>query len=458
MINWTISSTDSGLKVWSTELMVPFKFAEKEDYAEWGRAVLIAPSEMASQSGSDLEVRTQFVTTGALNGTNDTRFRCAACNWPTFGFSERLGSVSASPVSRKFVVGNIREDNINWLGVPQKAYWLDHWEDADAMIDFFWNDFEDSLTRADELDMKVLDDAFAAGGQGYADILTFSLRQAYAGNEFALTDLRPVLYQKEISSGAFMQTVDVIYPAAPMFIYFNITYLELLLEPLFYMMENRVWSEPFAMHDIGARYPNAVGQGYGGDMPVEESANMLMMVGDIVFHPQKSEAEGRAYAAKHYEVMSTWANYLLENCLYPVDQLSTDDFIGTTELNSGLALKGILGMAAFAKISGLVGNTSQETLFNQKVAEYVPIWFNESLHVDGDHLKMEYNVTNGYQFKYNALHDHLLELNVVPANVYAMEAAYYLSKNEPYGIPFVSTHDYTKSGTCEKGFTHVFVC
>jgi len=348
-------------------------------------------------------------------------------------------------VSSRFIVGNVRHENINWLGEPQMAYWLTMWSDFLEMIDFFWTDYSVAVEAADVLDTQLLTDSFNAGGQAYADIITFSLRQAYAGNEFALTDNRPIYYQKEISSGAFMQTVDVIYPAAPMFIYFNVTYLELLLEPLFYQMENGVWNMSFAMHDIGARYPNAVGQGYGGDMPVEESANMLMMVGDIVFHPRTSINHARQYALDHYDIMTKWATYLVENCLYPVEQLTTDDFIGHTQLNSGLALKGILGMATFARLSALVGNVPNELYYRQLVQEYIPIWFAESLHTDTDHLKMEYNVTDGYQFKYNALHDKLLDLNVVPELVYQMEADYYLTKLEDYGIPFVSTHDYTKS-------------
>jgi hypothetical protein len=56
-----------------------------------------------------------------------------------------------------------------------------------------------------------------------------------------------------------------------MYYYLNIDYLRLLLEPLFFQMEEGVWTQPFAMHDIGAPYPNGLGQAYGGDMPVEES-------------------------------------------------------------------------------------------------------------------------------------------------------------------------------------------
>ena len=157
-------------------------------------------------------------------------------------------------------------------------------------------------------------------------------------------------------------------------------------------------------------------------------------------------ADGLAYAQKHFEIMEQWADYLYHNCLYPVNQLTTDDFIGPTELNSGLALKGILGMASFAKIAEFIGNTEVSTFYKDAVANFTPIWLMESLHQDKDHLKMEYNVTDGYQFKYNAFHDKLLGLNVVPQEVYEMESNYYLTKLEPYGIPFVSTHDYTKSG------------
>jgi len=144
-------------------------------------------------------------------------------------------------------------------------------------------------------------------------------------------------------------------------------------------------------------------------------------------------------------MMAVWANYLYENCLYPVDQLTTYDILGPTQLNSGLALKGILAMKTFAKLSEFVGNTSQADFYNAAVEEFVPIWRMESLHNNGDHLKMEYNVTDGYQFKYNAFQDKLLGLDVVPADIFQMEADYYLTKLEPYGIPFASIRDFTKS-------------
>jgi hypothetical protein len=339
----------------------------------------------------------------------------------------------------------VREVAINWLHTPQNALWLEYWPTTAAMVDFFWSDQIEAQATADALDLKLLTESFASGGQYYADIISLSLRQGYGANEFAGNASHPILYQKEISSGAFMNTVDVIYPAAPMYYHLGVQYLRYLLDPLFWQMENGIWTEEYSAHDIGDIYPHAIGNGYSGPMPIEESANMIMMVANIAFHPDTPQAEGRAYALSHYPILSQWANYLFHNCLYPVDQLTTDDFIGHTELNSGLALKGILGMKTFARISTLVGNETAAAFYDQAVADFVPIWINESMHVDRDHLKMEYNVTNGYQFKYNAFHDKLLDLNVVPQSIYDLESAFYLTKVEPYGIPFVNRHDYTKS-------------
>jgi hypothetical protein len=120
-----------------------------------------------------------------LDNTNDPLFRCASCDWPTFGFAQNLGAVSQIPQSVRYVVGNVREENVNWLGTSQKALWLEYWPTLGELVDFFFTDHDSALMRADALDMKLLNDAFTSGGQFYADIITFSLRQSYAGNEFS---------------------------------------------------------------------------------------------------------------------------------------------------------------------------------------------------------------------------------------------------------------------------------
>jgi hypothetical protein len=175
---------------------------------------------------------------------------------------------------------------------------------------------------------------------------------------------------------------------------------------------------------------------------------MIFMVANYLFHPSTAAADAKAYAAKHYKILSSWAEYLYNNCLYPTNQLTTDDFIGQTQLNSGLALKGIVSMKAFSEIAKLVGNTNETHFYTNASSSYIQTWVTESQSADKSHLKLEYNVTDGYELKYNAFQDKLLNLKLVPSNIYTEEAKYYLTKEGQYGIPFVSTHDYTKTGMC----------
>lgn len=136
----------------------------------------------------------------------------------------------------------------------------------------------------------------------------------------------PLMFQKEISSNGNTNTVDVLYPASPFFLYANPALLRHLLQPLYEFQEGGLYPRGYCIHDLGAHFPNATGHIDGDDeyMPVEESGNFILMT--YAYYKFTGDA---AYLRDHYALLTRFADYLVRFSLVPASQLSTDDFAGT---------------------------------------------------------------------------------------------------------------------------------
>ena len=107
------------------------------------------------------------------------------------------------------------------------------WFPQDAeLVQFHYSDFAEAKALASNYSEQLRIDAYQSGSTNYVDIVALSARQAMGATSFSGTPENPLLFLKEISSNGNSQTVDVIFPAFPFFLYTQPRWLAYLLEPL----------------------------------------------------------------------------------------------------------------------------------------------------------------------------------------------------------------------------------
>ncbi|MFF7334714.1 glutaminase domain-containing protein [Streptomyces sp. NPDC008150] len=424
----------------------PGVLKENGDMAAWGTVVWSATnrSGLSWQIGSDTTVRAAALSGEALANSVDGRQpRAISDGWPVFAFRFDLGTVRDS-TGAVLSVGHVREPAVSYLGEQLPPLWKSYWPGWQEMVASFHSDANAAQRRTAALDLRIRTEAIAEGGAKYAALCALALRQAYAGTELVSRDGKPWAFLKEISSDGNVSTIDVTYPAIPVFLYLDPAYLGLILEPLFDYAEKGGWPKAFAEHDLGSSYPNATGHNDGNeeDMPVEESANIVLM--SAAYLARSSSATATAFASAHYTILKQWADYLVDNALDPDNQNQTDDFTGFIAHSANLALKGILAIGAMARIAKVAGRTADRTHYDGVARDYIAQWVDKAEDTGKDHLKLAYDQPGTWSLKYNGYPDALLGLNLVPKSVAEKEGDWYLSQANQFGVPLDLRHSYTK--------------
>ncbi|RAL15489.1 putative glutaminase [Aspergillus homomorphus CBS 101889] len=452
------------LRRWRLQRASELLLSEIRDRAEWGTIHFTGPAGVQYQSGEASAVRKVFSTQGVLDNVNDNAFRAISDREPVFAFSKSFvlspkdGHTSDSVT---FTLALTQDPVVQYASARgltlMRPLWESWFPSVEALLSFHYDDFSHASLLASNYSTQLAQDAYQSGAHDYVDIVALSARQVMGATTFAGTPDDPILFLKEISSNGNFQTIDVIFPAFPFFLYTNPRWLAYLLEPLIEHMLSGQYPNTYAMHDLGTHFPNATGHPDGNDeyMPVEECGNILIMGLAIVNSLRYAEdtaatsiwstqgappklpeetygkfplvnlqsfggidhqdgkwgggTQGERLAERwiqrSYKLWDQWTGYLVEFSLEPANQLSTDDFAGWLALQTNLALKGIIGINAMSKLAEVAGYHTDVTYYKNISDTYITKWEEYGMSRDKTHAKLAYDWYGSWTTIYNLYAD-----------------------------------------------------
>ncbi len=415
---------------------------------DWGYLYVAAPGNAhATEAAMSLgAARTAFTGGGALPVVDDTDTNRPGTgrNAPGLAVAMSLGSVGTTAVARHILIAYDDLWSMTYLERRVRAYWRRNGASAGDLLTAAEHDFTSLTARAEAFDRDLMADLRKAGGESFAQMNALAYRQSIAAHKLAVdADGTLLFFPKENFSNGCIDTVDVFYPSAPLYLLLNPKLLQGSVEPVMAYASMPRWRFDFAPHDLG-RYPKANGQVYGGgekteenQMPVEESSNMIILTAAM------AHAEGdTALARRYWPALTRWAAYLKDKGLDPENQLSTDDFAGHLAHNSNLSIKAIVALGAYAQLAQTLGHTAEAAAYRRTAQEFATRWV--TMAADGDHYVLAFDKPGTWSQKYNLIWDTVLGLHLFPAVVAEKEIAFYKAHQNAYGLPLDNRSEYTK--------------
>ncbi len=335
-------------------------------------------------------------------------------------------------------------ESIEYFGKHLRSYWNKDGQTVLEAIEEAAGEYDEIMSRCKAFSDKIYNDAFEAGGEEYAELLSLAYRQVVAAHKLVLDENGDILYiSKECYSNGCAATVDVSYPSTPMFLLYNPELVKGMIRPIIRYSNSDAWSFDFAPHDVG-QYPLLNGQVYGENelkyqMPVEECGNMLAMYTNVAL------VEGNAdFAKEQLPLLEKWCKYLIEYGTDPGNQLCTDDFAGHLAHNCNLSLKAIMGLQGMSVIMNMLGDGEKTKYYRAEAEKMADTWMKTAINADGS-SKLAFDRPDTYSMKYNMVWDRVWKTGLFTQQFMDAEILSNMKHFNEYGMPLDSRADYTKS-------------
>ncbi|KAH9001000.1 hypothetical protein EDB92DRAFT_1788120 [Lactarius akahatsu] len=361
-----------------------------------------------------------------LNGIldNPDRLSYSYDDATVFAISRDLGTIQATQDPVISVIGydvNLVINYTDLSGATQqrKLLYQDKYGSKGDILADFISDFANASSRAQELDLKILQHASPISGP-LGDLVSLATAQVYgsfhltyaidANGDFNKSDVMAFMRNIGGSNTNRVNAVETLYSAFPAFMYIDPGLGGLFLEPLFRLQASQIYANPYAAADIGTNYPNVIFTNSAHNQGVEHSGNMLIMT---YAHARASGDVG--LITRYYDtVLISWANYLSNATLLVHDQSSADGLSADNQTN--LAIKGIIAIEAMSKMSSIVKRDADVDKYSSTAASLYAQW--KSLALTSDkHLLATYEQVGSWTLGYNLFADIWLNTSVVESPV-----------------------------------------
>ncbi|KLO07007.1 DUF1793-domain-containing protein [Schizopora paradoxa] len=417
-------------------------FAVLNDRAQDSSAIIstVNGEDVLYGAGSDVRSRGMNTITPALSNVIESDVTSHAINspWDMWGFVVNLGNITevSSPVVS--MVGVIRDPSIQFTQLSgnvafRSSYYRLNFSTPLEIVSFFLNDFNNSMNLAKQLDSQIINDSTDIS-QSYADLLSLVTRQAMGAIEITISkNVDGSFNSSDIMAFMMDMGVDVLYAAFPMYLYLNPDLGGYLLRPLLVAHDNPLYSQPYAARGLATSFPNASIEDVAHNFGVEETGNMIIM---LLAHLQTTGDD--SLVKQHYNLIKGWADYLVQFSINPgFQQTSSVDATSLATANrTNLALKGIIGLGAMAKISSFLNMNNDASTYDNTAKSYIDSWQNLSISQNGSRLLTSFSSESSSGLMYNLYADKLLQLDLV----YEIQTAYCMSQISlnKFGVPLDS--------------------
>ena len=386
---------------------------------------------------------------------------CSVCNE---GIRTQSRTVTGSSLSFTAIIGYDDVYSIDYFGEKLKGLWAEKFSTINEGMKYCLDNRDEIFADLVAQEALILSES-EKFGEEYQQILSASARQVLAAHKLVKNSKGELLYMsKECHSNGCINTVDVSYPAMPMFLLYTPELVKAMLTGIFTFANMPLWKADFAPHDIG-RYPLADGQVYSLNphkhilphsytykriyksksfniympqfqMPVEECGNMILLS-----YAYYRVSDDKKFLEENYATLLKWAEFLKKKGIILDNQLCTDDFAGHSKKNVNLAIKAVMGLAAFGRICEVLGKENTH-------GDVAKAYADELVAACGTgegFLPFSVDKKNSWSLKYNLVWDILFDFNLFSKEIYKAETEKYRIELNTYGTPLDYRRTFTKT-------------